>query len=108
MAYSADWTLSQTAAFQQQVTMSIYKAAISISNEASTTHPSADAKRHNLATQVLTTQNFQGTLMPIMVPAVIEAGGLVTGATDAQVDTAVATAWNAMAGVSNRDLTNLT
>jgi hypothetical protein len=101
MAYSADWTLSQTTAFQEQVQMSVFKAAVAIANEAVSSKP-AYLKRHNLATQVL--NNFTNTLMMQFVFAAIEGGGLTTGATDAQVDSAVASIWNGIAGVSAADL----
>lgn len=102
MAYSADWTLSQTAAFQQQVQMSVFKAAVAIASEAFSTKGSY-AKRHALASQVLS--NFTGLLQTQFVMAAIEAGGLVSGATDAQVDTAVSSCWNGVAGVTAADLT---
>jgi|SRR5579863_2561427 len=104
MAYSADYTLSQTAAFQQQVQMSVFKAAVAIANEVATIHPTLDSKRHALASEVLS--NWNSNLQNQFVMAAIEAGQLVTGATDAQVDTAVASCWNGIAGVSTRDSIN--
>jgi hypothetical protein len=92
MAYAADYTLSQSATFQQQVQMSVFRAAVNISSEAYTSKPVYN-KRHALATQVLTQ----------FVMAAIEAGQLVTGATDAQVDAAVSSCWNGVAGVSASD-----
>ena len=109
--YAADWTLSQTTAFQQQVQMSVFKAATAISNEAATTHPTLDAKRHTLAVTVLGTFTPgygapNGPLNMQFVWAAIETG--LTGTpTDAQVDTAISSIWNALAGVTSRDLVNL-
>lgn len=109
--YSADWTLSQTSGFQQQVQMSVFKAALSISSEAATTHPILDQKRHTLAMQVLgaSAAGFgtpNGSLNMQFVWAAIETG--LTGTpTDAQVDTAVASVWNGIAGVSARDQVDL-
>jgi hypothetical protein len=106
MSYSADYTLAQTAAFQNQVQMSVMKAAIAIAGEAATSHATLDEKRHTLAVAVM--GGLSGTLLTQFVMAAIEAGALVSGATDAQVDTAVASCWNAMAGVSNADTINVT
>ena len=109
--YAADWTLSQTTAFQQQVQMSVFKAALAIVNEAATTHPQVDIKRHSLALAVLSISPngygpVNGALNMQFVWATIETG--LTGVpTDAQVDTAVSTVWNGIAGVSSRDLTDL-
>lgn len=103
MAYSADYALSQTASFQQQVQMSVVKAAIAIASEAFSTKGSY-AKRHALSTTVLASQTTTPWLMQFVFAA-IEASGLTSGATDAQVDTAVASAWNGIAGVTAADLT---
>jgi len=103
MAYSADYTLSQSAAFQQQVQMSTIKTAQAVASEAFSSK-GAYAKRHALATQVLSSQTTTPWLM-MFVNAAIEAGALVSGATDAQVDTAVSAAWNGIAGVTAADLT---
>jgi hypothetical protein len=101
MSYAADYALSQSAPFQQQIQMSVYKAAVAIAQESRTIHPLMDAKRHTLSAQILS--NFTGLLLTQFTSAAIEAGALVTGATDAQVDTAVATCWNGVAGVSAAD-----
>lgn len=109
--YSADWTLSQTSAFQQQVQMSVFKAALAIANEAATTHPALDAKRHALAVTVLGASPLgygavNGALNMQFVWATIETG-LSGTPTDAQVDTAVSSVWNGIAGVSARDQADL-
>jgi hypothetical protein len=104
MAYSADWTLSQTNAFQNQVQMAAIKAAIAIVNEAATVHNTVDLKRHNLAVQVLNNNWANNSLLMQFVYAAIEASALVSGATDAQVDTAIATCWNGVAGVNPNEL----
>lgn len=101
MSYAADFTLANTASFQQQVQMSAVKAGIAISNEARTVHPDLDAKRHSLAVTVLT--NFTQPLLLQFAMAVIEAGALVSGATDSQVDAQVSAVWNGVAGVSAQD-----
>lgn len=105
MAYGTDFTLAGTASFQNQVQMAVFKAANSISNEAATVHPNLDSKRHALAAQVLAT--FNNTLLMQFVYAAIEAGALSGTPTDAQVDAAISSCWNGVAGVSVRDSTNI-
>ena len=111
MSYAADWALSQTASFQEQVQMAVFKAATAISNEAATTHPTLDLKRHTLASQVLQTSGSgygqsSGPINMQFVWAAIETG--LTGTpTDAQVDTAISSIWNEVAGVTSRDLVNI-
>jgi hypothetical protein len=100
MSYAADDTLANTASFQTQVRCSIVKAAVNIASEARTTHPNIDQKRENLANRVL--NNPTSFVVPFSY-ACIEASALAGTPTDAQVDTAVATAWNGMAGVLSSD-----
>lgn len=100
MAYSADMTLANTSSFQNQVQMSIVKAAVAIANSAKTTDNNIDQKRGNLASRVL--QNPTSWVVPFSY-ACVEAGGLTGTPTDAQVDTAVASCWNGMAGVLPTD-----
>jgi hypothetical protein len=100
MSYAADDTLANTGSFQTQVRCSIVKAAVAIASEARTTRPNVDIKRENLASRVL--NNPTAFVVPFSY-ACVEASGLTGTPTDVQVDTAVATAWNGMAGVLSSD-----
>lgn len=100
MPYSADDTLANTASFQTQVRCAIVKAAVNIASEARSTHPFIDQKRESLANRVL---NSPTTFVVPFAYACVEASALTGTPTDAQVDTAVATAWNGMAGVLSSD-----
>lgn len=102
MPYSADFTLSSTPAFQNQIQMAIVKAAVQISNEARTVRNIVDQKRHTLATAILNAPNSSAILNKFYF-ATIETG--LTGTpTDAQVDTAVSSVWNGIADVTTQDL----
>jgi hypothetical protein len=99
MPYSADITLATTQAFVNQVQMAMIKAAINVSTEARSTHNNIDFKRETLAKEIL--NNYSVWVTPF-VYACVETG--LTGTpTDAQVDTAVATVWNGIAGVLSTD-----
>jgi hypothetical protein len=101
MAYAADFALSTNVAFLNQVQMSMAKAAVSISNEARTLHATVDEKRNKLAFLVLTNPTVYISQFAI---AAIEAAGLSGTPTDAQVDSAITSVWNAIAGVTPIDL----
>lgn len=99
MSYAADLTLATTGSFQNQVEMSMVKAAVAIANEARTTHNAIDQKREDLASRVL---NSPSSFVTAFSFACVETG--LTGTpTDAQVDTAVASVWNGIAGVKSSD-----
>lgn len=101
MAYSADFTLATAnTAFSNQVQMAIVKAAVAIASEARTVKDDLDTKRNALAVRVL---NGPTTMLPIFIFACIEGAALVTGATDAQIDAAVSSVWNGIAGVTSRN-----
>jgi hypothetical protein len=100
MAYAQDYALVISTVFQNQLQMSMIKAANSISNEARTIRNVVDQKRNRLALSILS--NPSGALIQFAFAAVET--GLISGATDAQVDTAVSTVWNAIAGVTTADL----
>jgi hypothetical protein len=100
MAYSADFSLATNTTFQNQLQMSMVKAATAISNEARTIRNVVDQKRNNLAQRILTNPS---ALVVQFAYAAVEAG--LTGTpTDAQVDTAVSGVWNAIAGITPVDL----
>jgi len=80
--------------------MATVKAAVAIVNEASTPKPNIDRKRHDLAVQVLNNPTFENNAF---TQAAIEAGSLVSASTDPQLDTAIASIWNGIAGVSVTD-----
>jgi hypothetical protein len=102
MAYATDFTLASNATFQNQVQMSIVKAAVNISSEARTVRNTVDLKRNTLAVAVLNNPTASATLTRF-VYATIETG--LTGTpTDAQVDTAVSSVWNGIAGVTPAEL----
>lgn len=99
MSYATDSTLASTGTFQTQVQMSIVKAAIAIANGAKTTDNTIDNKRGGLASRVLLAPTSWVTPFAY---ACVETG--LTGTpTDAQVDVAVASVWNGMAGVLPSD-----
>lgn len=101
MAYSTDFTLATAnTAFANQVQMSIVKAATQIASEARTAKDNLDQKRNTLAVRVL---NAPTAMLSIFIYACIEGGALVSGATDAQIDGAVSSVWNGIAGVTSRD-----
>jgi len=101
MAYTADDALSQDATFTGRIRMSMCKAALSISNEARTIHNNVDSKRNTLAKAVL---NDPTSYVNRFTHAAIEASALTSASTDAQLDTAISTAWNGIAGVTTDDL----
>jgi len=100
MAYSADDTLSQDPVFQGRVRMATVHAAVAIVNEAATARQNVDRKRHILAVAVL---NNPSGMVSAFTQAAIEANALVSASTDAQLDVAIASIWNGMAGVSVTD-----
>ena len=100
MAYSADFTLTSNAAFQNQVQMSMVKAAVAIATEARTVRNTVDQKRNALAVAILNNPTSQLTRF---IYAAIETG-LSGTPTDAQVDAAISSIWNGIAGVSTENL----
>jgi len=100
MSYAADYTLTGNAAFQNQVQMSMTKAAVNIASEARTVRNTVDQKRNTLSKSIL---NNPTSYLTQFVYATIETG--LTGTpTDTQVDTAVSGVWNGIAGVTTQDL----
>jgi hypothetical protein len=100
MSYAADFTLSGNAVFQNQVQMAMTKAAVSITSEARTVRNVVDQKRNALAVKIL---NNPVLMLQQFTFAAIESG--LTGVpTDAQVDGAVSSVWNGIAGVTPQDL----
>lgn len=105
MAYIDDFTLSNDVNFQNRIRMAMIKAAIAVGNETPTVKPIVDGKRSTLSLAVLTRPDFY---LPNFTVAAIEAGispgnPLVSGSTDVNIDTAIASVWNEMAGVTLRD-----
>ena len=76
------------------------KAAIAVGNEASSSDVIIDGKRSVLSVNVL---NNPGAYVLQFTSAAIEAGSLVSGSTDAQIDAAISSVWNAIAGITSRD-----
>lgn len=101
MSYSADATLANDATFQPRIRMAIVKAAIQIASEAATSKPLVDIKRNSLATQVL---NSPDAFLTRFVAAAIEANALTLASVDANIDVAISSVWNDIAGVTQRDL----
>lgn len=101
MAYAADDTLSNDATFRGKLRMAMVNAARQIAGEARTVRNTVDQKRNALAVAVL---NNPPAYLDRFVHVAIEAGALVTGSTDANLDTAIAGAWNFLAGVTTQDL----
>lgn len=102
MAYAADFTLSSNATFQNQVQMSLVKAAVAIAGEARTVRNTVDQKRNALAVAVLNAPNNSAQLQKFVFAAIET--GLSGTPTDAQVDTAISAIWNGIAGVTIQDL----
>lgn len=100
MAYAADDTLSNDATFRGKVRMSMVNAARQIATEARTVKAALDVKRNLLAVKVL---NDPAGYLDRFVQASIEGGTLVTGSTDAAIDTAISSVWNGIAGVTAQD-----
>ena len=100
MAYTDDYALSQDATFQNRIEMSMIKAAIAIGNASSSGDAVVDGKRSVLSFSVL---NNPSVYILRFTLAAIEAGPLTSGSTDANIDTAISSVWNAMAGVTSRD-----
>lgn len=100
MAYAADDTLSSDATFRGRVRMAMVNAARQIATEARTVKATLDVKRNLLAVKVL---NDPATYVDRFVQASIEAGTLVSGSTDANIDTAVSAIWNGLAGITAQD-----
>ena len=100
MAYADDYALATNQTFLSQLLMSIVKAANSISSEAPTADATKDAKRSALATRILNTPNAFTSSFAF---ACVATGTLTGTPTDAAVDTAVASVWNGIAGISSRD-----
>jgi uncharacterized protein YqhQ len=100
MPYSADFALSGNATFQNQVQMAMTKAAVQVSSEARTLRNIVDQKRNALAVKIL---NNPLLMLQQFTFAAIETG--LTGTpTDAQVDVAISSVWNGIAGVTPQDL----
>ena len=99
MPYSADFSLATNQTFLNQLQMSMVHAAVQIVSEAATTKNTIDLKRNALAKAVL---NGPTTYLNPFAFACVETG-LAGTPTDAQVDTAVSSIWNGMAGVTSHD-----
>jgi hypothetical protein len=99
---SAQWTLSQTAAVQQNIRMSMIKNALIIASESlDPTLPILHQKRHAIATQVLRDPDYW--LMRFVYAAVAQ-DTLLVSSTDAQINVAVATLFNPIGCVDAIDL----
>jgi hypothetical protein len=101
MSYTADDTLSQDATFRGRIRMSMVKAAVAIASEARTVRNLVDQKRNKLAVAIL---NGPSTFMDQFTHSAIEANALVAASTDANIDTAISSVWNGIAGVTPQDL----
>lgn len=101
MTYTADDTLATDVTFQARIRMAIVQAANAVASEARTVRNTVDQKRNSLANKVL---NDPATYVIRFTYAAIRAGNLLTGSTDAQIDTAVSSVWNGVAGVTTADL----
>lgn len=101
MAYSTDDATVNDATFRAKVKMAMVNAARQIANEARTVRNTVDQKRNALAVGVLTNPP---TYLDRFAHAAVEAGPLTTSSTDANIDTAIAAVWNALAGVTAQDL----
>lgn len=100
MSYAADDTLANDATMRGRVRMAMVNAGRQIASEARSVKPTLDAKRNALAVKVL---NDPAAYVDRFTNAAIEAGGLVTGSTDGNLDTAIAGVWNGIAGVTAQD-----
>ena len=95
------YAYSQTVGFQNQVKEAVINAAVAISGEAQ----AFDTQRRRLAEAILA-PNGLSNYLPVFALAVandatfsttIAAGGASSTGTDAQIEAAVAAAWNAIA-----------
>ena len=102
MSYTADDTLANDPAFQAKVKQSMVKAALAISSEPETTKNVVDSKRNSLAKNCL---NDPQSYVQRFTNAAIQAGALTSSSTDPQIDGAIASAWNGIAGVTTQDKT---
>lgn len=100
MAYAADFTLANNATFQNQVQMAMVKASVAIAAEARTVRNVVDEKRNTLAVAILGNPTQKLTMFSFACVAT----GLSGTPTDAQVDTAVSSVWNGIAGVRPQEL----
>jgi hypothetical protein len=103
MSYSADFTLSTNAAFIGLIQMSMVNNALQIASERPTAFPIVDSKRNTLAVGVL---NNSSLYLTRFVLAAIESNGettLTASSTDVQIDSAITSVWNDIAGVTTRD-----
>lgn len=105
MAYVDDFALSNDATFQSRIKMSMIKQAIVVLAAAPSTDATIDNKRTSLAKMVL---NNPDVYILIFSLAAIETGGgngqpLTAVSTDTNIDTAIITVWNDIAGVTTRD-----
>jgi hypothetical protein len=99
MAYSDDFTLANNTSFQNQVLMSMVKAAVAISSEAANAKINVGTKRNSLANAVLNNPSQYVTRFAF---ACVETG--LTGTPiDSSVDIAVSSVWNGIAGVTPYD-----
>jgi len=105
MAYVDDAALRNDMNFQNRIRMAMIKAAIAIGNEPKSSDAVIDGKRNVLSVNVL---NRPDAYVPIFTSAAIEAGTgvsnpLTSGSLDVDLDTAIASVWNAIAGITSRD-----
>lgn len=90
MTYATEYTDANNATLQQNIRMSIINAAIQIQNELKTT--TNHANRVQLALSVL---RDSATFAVIFAYAVVTQG-VTAASTDAQIDTAVSSVWDAI------------
>ncbi len=107
MAYSDDYALSQDVTFQNRVRMAMMKAAITIMSESATAYNAqTEVLRTNLATSIL--QNPTLYIFSF-TQASIEAGAsgspLTSASSDGNIDVAIASVWNGVAGATQAVIT---
>jgi len=97
MTLQTQYTLSQDATFQQRVRQAIVTAAIAISNEAP--NVTGHSQRAQLAVKVLSDQGPWSQRFAEGAATDSAVAAAEVGATDAQINNAVTSQWNAYAGV---------
>jgi hypothetical protein len=104
MAYIDLNALALDATFRNRLQPAICAAANNIAAEAASAHNRVDEKRHYLATLVLA-DGGAAKLSAFAFSAVSVNPAWTTAAppTDAQIDTAISSIWNNLAGVSAAD-----
>ncbi len=98
---ASQWTLSQTPSVQQLVRMSMIKnALIVVAEAADEAHPLKHTKRHDLAIRVLLDPDYY--LMRFVYASVAQ-DTLTVSSTDAQINAAIASLYDLLAGVDAND-----